>query len=74
MTTVLRALPAVYAHVARCLQDHPLALEALELYETETIVGRTDLPRLRGFLQGLYVGGVLSFHDHFEVSARLENL
>lgn len=66
-------LAKVFAQVEGCLSGHPLALETLEAYEEDAAAGRFDLSRLRGFLQGLYAGGALSFEDYCEVDAQLDS-
>ena len=63
------ALRAVFAQVSRGLIDQPLALETLEAYEEDAANSHSDVPRLRGFLQGLYAGKSLPFEDYCEVDA-----
>ena len=65
------ALQVVFRQVTRCLEGRPLSLEALEAYETDAAGGDHDVRRLRGFLQGLYAAGALSFEDYCEVDAVL---
>jgi len=68
----LGMLPAVFAQVTRCLDGHDFALETLELYRQDAAADRGYMLRLRGFLQGLQAGGVLSIEDYCEVDALLE--
>lgn len=63
------ALRAVFAQVAKCLNELPLALETLQAYEEDAANSQSDVTRLRGFLQGLYAGNALPFEDYCEVDA-----
>lgn len=67
-----RTVSAVFDQVARCLEGHALALEVLDDYKADAVRDLLPVPRLRGFLQGLWAGGVLSFEDYCEVDALLE--
>lgn len=70
--TTATPLAAVLAQVERCLAGHPLALEVLEDYREDAARGRLAVPRLRGFLHGLFAAGVLSLEDYCEADARLD--
>lgn len=63
------ALRAVFAQVTLCLNDQPLALETLEAYEADAANSHSDVPRLRGFLQGLCASKSLAFEGYCEVDA-----
>jgi hypothetical protein len=65
------ALRAVFAQLAQCLNDQPLALETLEAYQEDAATSHSDVPRLRGFLQGLYAAKSLPFEDYCEVDGLL---
>lgn len=67
-----RTLSAVFGQVGRCLEGRALALEVLADYKADAQRDLLPVPRLRGFLQGLWAGGVLSFEDYCEVDALLE--
>ena len=62
---------AVCKKAAGMLNGDPLALETLEDYRTDAEAGRLDPKRLRGFLQGLYAGGILLIEDYDELDRDL---
>ncbi|HBP1103740.1 TPA: hypothetical protein L5T96_006201 [Pseudomonas aeruginosa] len=64
----------VFSHMKACLADAPLALEVLDDYEQDARDGQRAVLKLRGFLQGLWAGGVLRFEDYCEADALLENI
>ncbi|HBN8519057.1 hypothetical protein ACM7US_29770 [Pseudomonas aeruginosa] len=75
MNTEARStITRVFSHMKACLADAPLALEVLDDYEQDARDGQRAVPRLRGFLQGLWAGGVLPFEDYCEVDALLESI
>ncbi|MGC3654923.1 hypothetical protein ACPTGO_31005, partial [Pseudomonas aeruginosa] len=52
----------------------PLALEVLDDYEQDARDGHRAVLKLRGFLLGLWAGGVLRFEDYCEADALLVNI
>ena len=69
--TEAAALRSVFVQVSQCLGDKALALETLEDYKLDAMHSDFDVARLRGFLQGLFAGGVISFEDYCEVDTRI---
>jgi hypothetical protein len=65
------ALIAVFTQVRKSLPRQSMALEVLEDYQQDVHGHITDVPRLRGFLQGLAAGGALPYEDYYEVDAIL---
>lgn len=72
LTPQTDALEAVFAKAASLLPADSLALEMLEdAFHAEARAGRLDLPRFRGYLQGLAGCEAVSYEDYCEMDAQL---
>ena len=69
--TVIDRLSQVCESAARRLDGYDFALEVLGEYADDARAGRLDPRRLRGFLQGLYAGGILSAEEWDELDRDL---